>query len=70
VAPLGCAAWDGARAQVIINLLTNALKFTPAGGRVTIATRAKGTRAVVPVMEPGWRARSGSGHHRSPLVST
>jgi len=39
--------------QVITNLLTNALKFTPAGGRVTIATGADGTRAVLTVADTG-----------------
>ena len=39
--------------QVITNLLTNALKFTPAGGRVTIATGADGTRAVLTVTDTG-----------------
>jgi hypothetical protein len=39
--------------QVITNLLTNTLKFTPAGGRVTIATGADGTRAVLTVADTG-----------------
>ena len=37
--------------QVITNLLTNALKFTPAGGRVTIATESAGTRAVLTITD-------------------
>ena len=39
--------------QVITNLLTNALKFTPAGGRVTIATWPAGTDAVLTVTDTG-----------------
>ena len=39
--------------QVITNLLTNALKFTPAGGRVTIATRRAGPDAVLQVTDTG-----------------
>ena len=39
--------------QVITNLLTNALKFTPAGGRVTIGTRSNGTEAVLRVTDTG-----------------
>jgi signal transduction histidine kinase len=39
--------------QVITNLLTNALKFTPAGGRVTISTRSNGTQAVLRVTDTG-----------------
>jgi two-component system sensor histidine kinase BaeS len=39
--------------QVIINLLTNALKFTPAGGHVTIATGAADAQAVLTVTDTG-----------------
>ena len=39
--------------QVITNLLTNALKFTPAGGRVTISTRPSGADAVLQVTDTG-----------------
>ncbi len=39
--------------QIIINLLTNALKFTPAGGRVTISTGPADGRAVLRVTDTG-----------------
>ena len=39
--------------QVITNLLTNALKFTPAGGRVTISAGPSGTEAVLRVTDTG-----------------
>lgn len=39
--------------QVITNLLTNALKFTPAGGHVTISTRQAGPDAVLRVTDTG-----------------
>lgn len=39
--------------QVITNLLTNALKFTPAGGEVTIATERAGPDAVLRVTDTG-----------------
>jgi PAS domain S-box-containing protein len=40
-------------AQVLGNLLSNARKFTPAGGRVTIALRRDGERAVLRVRDTG-----------------
>ena len=39
--------------HVITNLLTNALKFTPPGGRVTIDTAAAGSEAVLHVTDTG-----------------
>jgi two-component system, OmpR family, sensor histidine kinase BaeS len=39
--------------QVITNLLTNALKFTPAGGHVTISTARDGAEAVLRVTDTG-----------------
>ena len=39
--------------QVITNLLTNALKFTPAGGRVTISTGPSGAEARLRVTDTG-----------------
>ncbi len=39
--------------QVIWNLLTNAIKFTPTGGRVSLSARAAGDRALVQVSDTG-----------------
>ncbi|HLH84782.1 MAG TPA: HAMP domain-containing sensor histidine kinase [Trebonia sp.] len=39
--------------QVVTNLLTNALKFTPSGGRVTVRTGQNGTDAVLDVSDTG-----------------
>src|SRR5207302_882690 len=39
--------------QVITNLLTNALKFTPAGGRVTISTERTSADAILQVTDTG-----------------
>jgi two-component system sensor histidine kinase BaeS len=39
--------------QVITNLLTNALKFTPAGGHVTISTGSSGAESVLQVTDTG-----------------
>ncbi|HXY41943.1 MAG TPA: ATP-binding protein, partial [Vicinamibacteria bacterium] len=40
-------------AQVVGNLLQNAVKFTPSGGRVTVASSAEAGRAVVRVADTG-----------------
>ncbi len=39
--------------QVITNLLTNALKFTPVGGHVTISTRPSGANVILQVSDTG-----------------
>jgi signal transduction histidine kinase len=39
--------------QVLMNLVTNALKFTPQGGTVTVTIAAEGGRAVVSVKDSG-----------------
>ena len=39
--------------QLITNLLTNALKFTPEGGRVTVEARLAGPQAVLTVTDTG-----------------
>jgi two-component system, OmpR family, sensor histidine kinase BaeS len=39
--------------QVVTNLLTNALKFTPAGGRVTVVTEPAGADTVLRVADTG-----------------
>ena len=53
LAPAGILADPRWLHQVITNLLTNTLKFTPADGRVTIATRPGGTQAVLTVTDTG-----------------
>jgi signal transduction histidine kinase len=39
--------------QIVSNLLANSLKFTPAGGSVTLITRAHGDRSVLEVADTG-----------------
>jgi two-component system, OmpR family, sensor histidine kinase BaeS len=51
--PVAVLADPGRLHQVITNLLTNALKFTPAGGRVTVQTGPAGSLATVQVTDTG-----------------
>jgi signal transduction histidine kinase len=53
LAPVEVFADAGRLHQVITNLLTNALKFTPAGGRVTVRTAPAGAEAVLQVTDTG-----------------
>jgi PAS domain S-box-containing protein len=39
--------------QVVGNLLTNAVKFTPAGGQISVALKTEGTHAVISVKDNG-----------------
>ena len=46
--------WDAVRLQqVATNLLTNAVRYTPAGGQIRVAVRAEGDAAVLSVEDTG-----------------
>src|SRR5690606_14822677 len=51
--PLGVRGDPDRLQQVLWNLLTNAIKFTPEGGRVRLAAERSGPRAVVRVEDTG-----------------
>jgi signal transduction histidine kinase len=54
ITPVPRLVGDRARlSQVLDNLLSNALKFTPEGGRVSVSLHADGDRAVVEVQDNG-----------------
>jgi two-component system sensor histidine kinase BaeS len=53
VAPVRVVGDPERLAQVIDNLLSNALRYTDSGGRVAVAVRADGDRAVVEVADSG-----------------
>ncbi len=44
--------------QIVWNLLTNAVKFTPVGGHVSVATKREGTSMVISVIDDGEGIRS------------
>ncbi|MEW5989053.1 MAG: ATP-binding protein [Chloroflexota bacterium] len=44
---------SGRLTQVLLNLLGNALQYTPAGGRVTIQLRAEGRHVIIRVQDTG-----------------
>jgi cell cycle sensor histidine kinase DivJ len=39
--------------QIVLNLVSNAIKFTERGGRVTVSARAEGSRMMLSVMDNG-----------------
>ncbi len=51
--PLSVKAAPGAASLAVANVLDNAVKFSPAGGRVTVSVFAEGGEAVVTVADTG-----------------
>jgi PAS domain S-box-containing protein len=52
-APLTLEGDPGRMQQAVMNLVTNAIKFTPKGGRVTVSLARRGERAVITVRDTG-----------------
>jgi PAS domain S-box-containing protein len=52
-APVSAVADPSRLEQVLVNLMTNAVKYTPRGGRVTVCVGQDGDRAVVRVRDTG-----------------
>lgn len=50
---LEVCAHKGLLREALSNLLHNALRYTPSGGRVTVAVRRSGSRAVIDVIDTG-----------------
>jgi signal transduction histidine kinase len=53
LAPAACAGDRMLLAQVVANLLDNAIKYTPAGGRILIETRRLGSESEIAVADDG-----------------
>src|SRR6185312_2052703 len=51
--PISLTADRRAVKQVLLNLLTNAIKFTPAGGHIDVAVRVEGGRVALTVHDTG-----------------
>jgi len=49
--------------QVVVNLLDNAIKYTPRGGRVSLSVRREGTYAVLDVTDTGVGIPADALHH-------
>ena len=52
-APVACVADPGRVSQLLTNLISNALKFTPQGGSVWVKTGTEGDMAVLSVADTG-----------------